>query len=116
MSVRAYIVRKEVIYVDENNNIYEKAPEGVPTKEYIHKDQEYCFSCWSQDHIRQLILDYGGDDYTNCDCVGELEIGLDDFDALYDNESFDDPDDKESIDKMRKYFDEGNWYLTLNCW
>ncbi len=115
MSVRAYIVREDDIYVDENNKVYKRAPEDVSTKKYTHKDQEYCFSCWSQDHIRQLILDYGGNDYTNIDCVGEIEIGLDDFDALYDNEYFE-GEDLESIEKIRKYFDEGNWYLTLNCW
>ena len=116
MSIVAYIVREDIIYVDENKNIYKEAPESVATKKYIHKDEELCFSCWSQDHIRRLILDYGGDDYTNYDCIGEIVIGLDDFEALYDNESFDNPEDEESIEKMKRYFDEGNYLLTLSCW
>ena len=115
MSVRAYITRETVVYIDDNDTVYRKAPEGIATKKFIHTDEEFCINVWHQDHLIQLILDYGGDDYTNDDWVGEIEIGLDDFDALYDNESFE-GDDLESIEKIRKYFDEGNWYLTLNCW
>lgn len=116
MSVRAYIVREKMIWVNEDAGFFQYDNNGENLTKYVHKDQEYCFSCWSQNHIRQLILDYGGDDYTNCDSVGEIEISIDDFKELYENESFDDPEDQESIEKIKKYFDEGNYYLTLNCW
>ena len=115
MSIKAHIVREDVIYVDENKNVYERAPEGIPVKEYIHKDQEECFSLWSQTHLKKLILDYGGDDYSNYEGLGEIQIGLDDFDALYENESFEGRD-LDSIEMMRKYFDEGEYILVLNCW
>lgn len=116
MSVDAYITRKNKIWVDEINKTYYDNNDGEGLIEYVHTSEECCINFSTQDHIRDLILEYGGHDYTDEDWNGTIELGLDDFEALYENEYFDDEDDIESIEQMKRYFDEGHYFLIFNCY
>ena len=50
MSVRAYIVREQLVWLDiESNLIYKKRTNDKNLKEFVHKDLEYVFNIWHQD-------------------------------------------------------------------
>lgn len=116
MSIKAHIVREDVIYVDEQNNIYRERPKDISVKEYIHKDHEECFRPYRQDTLTDTIIAYGGEDYTNYHGTGTIEIVAEDFEKLYENEYFANQEDNEAVEMMKKYFDEGHWILVLDCW
>lgn len=116
MSIKAHIVREDVIYVDEQNNVYRERPKDVSVKEYIHKDQEECFRPYRQDMVTEALTKYGGEDYTNYEGLGTIEIVEEDFKELYENERFENQEDIEAVEMMKEYFDEGHWILVLDCW
>lgn len=116
MSVDAYITRKKYIWVNEDRGFFQYDNNGENLTKYVHTSEECCINFSTQDHIRDLILEYGGHDYTDEDWNGTIELGLDDFEALYENEYFDDEDDIKSIEQMKRYFDEGHYFLIFNCY
>lgn len=116
MSVRAYITREKDIWVDEVNRTYYDNNDGDGLVKYTHTDEEYCINIWHQDHLIEKLLDYGAEDYSNNDFVGEIEIGFEDFEAFYENTHWENKEDIESIKLIKKYFDEGNDWLILKCY
>lgn len=118
MSIKAHIIRSEIIWVDEKDNVYRTRPdtEKISVKEFEHKDQEECFKPYRQNILTDTIMDYGGEDYTNDKGTGTIEIVAEDFERLYKNERFANQEDNEAVEMMKKYFDEGHWILVLDCW
>ena len=115
MSVKAYIIREKTIYVDEKNKTVHDTRINENLVKYTHEDQEYCFDIWRQEKLLESLLDYGAEDYTNDQFLGTIEIGLDDFEAFDENTYWEDESDQESINKIRKYF-EDNYWLILKCY
>lgn len=119
MSVRAYISRENIIWLDENGTVYTKYPNNSnhKLKEYIHTDKTFCFNLWSQSKVLDELMKFGASSYTNDDWVGEIEITEEDFNEFYLNNECTEEDDINSIEMMKQYFleDENNWCLTLIC-
>lgn len=59
MSIRAYLVKKEHMVVDN--------------KVFTHREEEYAFNCWRQIKLFDKILEYG-ENYLNEDGVGTIII------------------------------------------
>ena len=116
MSVRAYITRRKTIWVNEDAGFFQYNNNGENLTKYVHESEEYCLNIWHQDELLEELFKWGAEDYTNHDFAGHIEIGLDDFEAFYENTYWEDLVDIESIDKIKKYFDEGNYWLVLNCY
>lgn len=110
MSVRAYLYERNEIDSDI---------EGF--KKYItYIEQEPFFNLWGQDRLfEDLFVNYGFDG-TNNDCVGQLELTDEQFAEFCNNKNrylnkWSDYD-LEILNKIKKYFDEGNWLLQLECY
>ena len=120
MSVRAYIVREQLVWLDiESNLIYKKRTNDKNLKEFVHKDLEYVFNIWHQDKLLDILFKNGACDFTNNDYICTIEIEKEYFDELIKNINNNryslTNDDLDSINLMKKYFDEGNDYLVLEC-
>lgn len=104
MSVNGYVVREKSIWVDEENMSfqYEKGDDLV---EYTHTDKEFCIDIWKQDKLFEKLLEYGND-FTNNQCCGTIEIHYDIFLDMLEENTFEDGNDKDSIKIINKYFDE----------
>lgn len=118
MSVDAYIVRTDDIYVDrKTNTIYNTYIAGKNLKRYTHKDEEFCFSFWhGQSDFADIVRRYSND-CTNEDSCGEMELHISDFKRMIEDNEFTNEDDLESIEIMKKYFEEGNHeWILFNCY
>lgn len=117
MSVRAYITREKKIWVNEDRGFFQYNNDGENLTKYVHTDHEYCINIWHQDELIEDILNFGGEDYTNSDFVGEIEIGKEDFLMMVEhNKRMFSREDIESIKKICDYFAEGHDWLVLTCY
>lgn len=118
MSVRAYILREKDIWVDEESKTFEyNNNDNKNLVKYTHEDLEYAINIWHQDELIQAMLNYGAEDYTNHDFIGEIEMGLEDFNVMLECCSIIwTQEDWESIKLIQKYFEEGNEWLILKCY
>lgn len=122
MSVRAYIIREKNIWVNETNMTFQYDNNGPDDLvKYTHTDEEYCINIWHQDKLIDLLIEYGAEDYTNQDLIGEIEMGKNDFESFCENyvetglgELTN--EDLESIDLIKAYFAEGNEWLIFKCY
>lgn len=114
MSVRAYILRTDDIYVEDKKKIVDKTyPNAV---RYTHEDLEYVINIWHQDDLIEEMLNYGAEDYTNHDFVGEIEMGKEDFECMIEHSEMNfSEEDWESIKDIEEYFKENDW-LILKCY
>ena len=102
MSVRAYLYETETLTTNDG-------------KKWYREEEEYCFNLW-HDNLFELILDYEGNDYTDCNCCGLIEIDKEDFMRLYHNEYKNvTEEERESLDLMLKRI-ENKDYLSLKCY
>ena len=121
MSVEAFIVREDVIWVDKERMIIQNNNDGDNLVEYVHKEEEFCIDIWKQDNLINEMFKYGANDYTNSEYVGIIEMDYDFFYEMYvallDNSEMDlSDDDKDSINKIKEYLDEsGSNVVRLNC-
>lgn len=117
MSIRAYITREKNIWVDEVNKTYYDNNDGDGLIKYTHTDLECVINIWRQDRLIEEMLNYGAEDYTNDDFVGDIEMSKEDFETMveHSNMSFT-ADDLESIKIIKKYFEEGDDWLILTCY
>ena len=116
MSVRAYIIREKKIWVNEDRGFFQYNNDGENLTKYVHTDEEYCLNIWHQDHLLDTLFDYGAEDYTNQDFIGEIEMGKEDFESFVKYTEWTDEEDLESIELIQKYFNEGNDWLILKCY
>lgn len=117
MSVRAYITRETSIWVDEVNKTYYNNNDGEGLIKYTHTDHEYVINIWHQDRLIQEMLNYGAEDYTNQDFVGDIEMGKEDWDTMLEHcKKIWSPEDWDSINTIDKYFREESDWLILTCY
>ena len=117
MSVRAYITREKDIWVDEVNKTYYDNNDGDGLIKYTHTDHEYVINIWHQDELIEEMLNFGAEDYTNQDFVGVIEMGKEDFYSMINNSDLNfTEDDWDSIEDIRKYFEEESDWLILTCY
>lgn len=132
MSVRAYIVREERIWVDEKNmRCYwnNDNDEFDELKEYVHKSEEECIDVWGQADLINEMFKFGANDYTNNETVGLIEMSYDDFMNMEENSKLEFTDfDRDSLMLMMEYFNEKIFVeselkeirkhdiITLNCY
>lgn len=69
MSIRGYIIKRKTIVLDG--------------EEYHYDRPIYAFNLWKQPEIKDWLLDAGGEDYSNDDSVGKIEIHRNNFMNLY---------------------------------
>ena len=63
------------------------------------------------------MFNYGAEDYTNQDFIGEVEMSKEDFESMLESEKRElSQKDWESLEKIIKYFEEGHEWLTLTCY
>ena len=63
------------------------------------------------------MFNYGAEDYTNQDFIGEVEMNKEDFESMLENEKRElSQKDWDSIEKIIKYFEEGYDWITLTCY
>lgn len=117
MSVRAYIVREDNIWVDKINMTFQYDNNGPDNLiKYTHKSEEFCFNFWSQSDFANIIRKYCCYDGTNIDSSGIMEMEIEDFNNMINEWTFNKKEDLESIEKIQKYFDEGYYLITFNCY
>ena len=117
MSVKAYILREKKIWVNEDAGFFQYDNNGENLTKYVHEDLEYVINIWHQDQLIETMLNYGAEDYTNHDFVGEIEMGSEDFSIMLEHCKIEwTQDDWESIKIIKKYFEEGNNWLILKCY
>ena len=117
MSIRAYITREKMIWVNEEAGFFQYNNDGENLTKYVHTDHEYCFNIWHQNRLLVLMFNYGAEDYTNQDFIGEVEMSKEDFESMLENERRDWPqEDWDSLEKIIKYFEEGHEWITLTCY
>ena len=64
-----------------------------------------------------MMFNYGAEDYTNQDFIGEVEMNKEDFESMLENEKRElSQKDWDSIEKIIKYFEEGYDWITLTCY
>lgn len=104
MSVKGYVVTEKSIWVDEKNMSfqYEK---GENLVEYTHIDEEFFINIWKQGELFEKLLEYGHD-FTNNQCCGTIEMHYDIFLDMLEENTFEEENDKDSINIINKYFDE----------
>lgn len=110
MSIRAYLSERNEIDSDRENF----------SKYITYIEREPFFNLWKQDKLFEDLFMYYGFDGTNNDCVGQLELTDEQFEEFWNNKhkylnkwsGY----DLEILDKIKKYFDDGNWLLQLECY
>lgn len=115
MSVRGYILRESSIWVTpDKKEIVDRDYEGAIR--YVHEDLEYVINIWHQDDLIEEMLNYGAEDYTNHDFVGDVEMGKEDFECMIEHSEMNfSEEDLESIKDIKKYFDKESDWLILRC-
>lgn len=117
MSVRAYIVREDIIWVDkENKTFYDRYEDDKDLIRYAHKSEEFCFNFWAQDDFAEIIRDYCCYDGTNIESSGIMEMEIEAFEKMLSENDFTDAEDLDSIETMKRYFNEGYYLITFNCY
>ena len=117
MSVRAYITREKLIWVNEDAGFFQYNNDGENLTKYVHTDYEFCLNIWHQDELINLMLEYGAEDYTNHNFVGNFEIGKEEFESMLENERREwSQEDWNSLEKIINYFEEGWNWLVLKCY
>ena len=117
MSIRAYITRKKLIWVNEDAGFFQYNNDGENLTKYVHTDHEYCFNIWHQNRLLALMFNYGAEDYTNQDFIGEVEMSKEDFESMLESEKRElSQQDWDSLEKIIKYFEEGHEWITLTCY
>lgn len=117
MSVRAYILREKMIWVNEDAGFFQYDNNGENLTKYVHEDLEYVINIWHQDKLVDEMFKFGAEDYTNHDFIGEIEMGKENFYSMINNSDLEFTDDDwDSIEDIRKYFKEGNDWLILKCY
>lgn len=116
MSVRAYIVREKYIWVNEDRGFFQYNNDGENLTKYVHQDEEYCINITHQGNLIEEMIYHGANDYTNMDFSGIIEMFKEDFEDMLNDENVHfTEDDMESIEIMKKYFEESS-LMTLNCY
>lgn len=115
MSVRAYILREDSIWVTpDKKKIVDRDYKNAIR--YVHEDLEYVINIWHQDDLIEEMLNYGAEDYTNHDFVGDVEMGKEDFKSMIEHSEMNfSEEDLESIKDIKKYFDKESDWLILRC-
>ena len=109
MSIRAYLIERKRVDSDKEN--YDK----IVT--YRHRTP--FFNVWRTTNLIDIFQLYGFDG-TNNDCIGEFELSDDQFEEFL--KDFDDNTrrwseyDFEILEKIKNYFNEGHWLLTLETY
>lgn len=116
MSVRAYIVREEVIWVDKVNMTFQYNNDGENLERFTHSNEEFCFNFWRQSDFADIIRRNCCYDGTNDESSGTMEMEIEDFEEMLSENDFTNEEDLKSIEKMKKYFNEGYYLLTFNCY
>mgnify|MGYP006896773386 CR=1 FL=1 len=117
MSVRGYILREKHIWINEETGHIQYNNDGENLKRYTHQDLECAFNIWRQDNLVDEMFRYGAEDYTNNDFVEEIEMGKEEFESMCKNSSMNfTEDDMESIEIIKKYFEEGWNWVTFKCY
>lgn len=117
MSVRAYIIREKHIWVNEDTGHIQYNNDGENLTKYTHTDEEFAFNIWHQDKFLEEMFNYGAEDYTNRDFVGEIEMGKEEFECMCENSNMEfTQDDLESIKTIKNYFEEGWNWVTFRCY
>lgn len=117
MSVRAYITREKHIWVEEETGFFQFNNDGENLVKYTHTDEEFAFNIWHQDTLLEEMLDFGAEDYTNNDFVGEIEMGKEEFESMLENSDKKwSEDDLKSIETIKKYFEEGWNWVVFRCY
>lgn len=117
MSVKAYITREKMIWVNEDRGFFQYNNDGENLTKYVHADHEFCLNIWHQDKLLDLMFAYGAEDYTNQDFLGKVEMDKEDFESMLENERREwSQEDWDSLGKIMKYFEEGHDRLILTCY
>ena len=117
MSVRAYIAREKLIWVNEERGFFQYDNNGENLTKYVHTDYEFVLNIWHQDKLLDMMFAYGAEDYTNNDFIGEIEMGEEEFESMLENEKREwSQEDWDSLCKIIKYFKEGHDWITLTCY
>lgn len=117
MSVRAYIERERSIWVDEVNRTYYDNNDGEGLVKYTHTDKEFAFNIWHQNEFLEELLNFGAEDYTNQDFLGNIEMSKEDFESMIENSKrILSNEDWESIEVIQNYFKEGWDWIVFDCY
>ena len=112
MSVRAYLVHEDVIYVDD--------------KRYVHEEHEFLWNNWSDSEVWDIIISFAND-MTNEDCIGVVEVVSDCWDKLKmlyncNEEGFEQKiykvvnKHKDVFQKIDTEFKKGNDWITIKLY
>lgn len=110
MSVRAYLVHKDVKIIDD--------------KEYVHEDLEYLWNNWGEYEIIDVLFGFYND-MTNEDFIGEIEIVDEDWERFKEKYNRAESDStirkvvnqhKEVFQTLDQYFKEGNYWATIKMY
>ena len=108
MSVRAYLTKRNVLWIDDDLNVYKTFEPNKGLKKYTNTDYIYVFNLWRQNRFYQVLTDYlyfdGLDDNSN----GIIEINRDSFYEMYNDckNYFNNVNDVKSLEILKNYFDE----------
>ena len=116
MSIKCYIIREKQIFVDEKEHKYHEKRIKDDLVRYVHEDQEYAFSI-SQEKLLETMFDFGAEDYTNNDWLGNIEMSKEDFESMLENSKrIWTNEDWESIKVVQNYFKEGWNWVVFDCY
>ena len=116
MSIKCYIIREKQIFVDEEKHEYHEKRIRDNLVRYVHEDQEYAFSI-SQERLLETMFNFGAEDYTNDDWLGEIEMGKEDFDIMIEHCGIEwNQQDWDSIKTISEYFKEGYNWVIFKCY
>lgn len=102
MSIRGYIVKKETRIIDG--------------KTFYHDNLTYCYNLWRQPEITEWLLQGGGEDYTNDDYIGTIEISRECFMEIFKRKNNNETNktNQISLETIEKETKDNDW-IVIQC-
>ena len=117
MSVRAYIVREKHIWVNEDKGFFQHNNDGKNLTKYTHTDKEFAFNISYQNKLLNELIEFGAEDYTNNNYLGNIEMDRGDFESMLENSKrIWSREDLDSIERIENYFEEGWNWIVFDCY
>ena len=108
MSIRAYIIKRKKVESDKNDC----------DKFIVYRERTELFNVWKTTHLIDLFRWFGYDG-SNEDCVGDFELTDEQFEMFMEDYEENTKNwteyDLEVLEKIKKFFANGNWLLQLEC-